>query len=174
MRKMLTAAAVVVLLLNATSAYAATTGDQTQTPGTSVTRQTWDATATTVRLRVTPSAADAGTSDDGTCVDSIFDWQTSAGQHYDARVVRVCEDTVLRSWTFTEDPAAPLVGEQKARGCLVTGTAANGTGGSRSGCEAYVGTNVGSCGSYAVSCVVRLNGVWRTYPATNDPTSPTS
>lgn len=125
-------------------------------------------------LRVTPSAADAGTSGDGKCVDSIFDWQTSAGQHYDARVVRVCEDIVLRAWNFTENPAAPLVGEQKARGCLVTGTAANGTAGSRSGCETYVGTNVGSCGSYAMSCVVRLNGMWRTYPATNDPTSPTS
>ena len=173
MRKMLTVAAVIVLLLNATPAYAVTTGDQTQTPGTSVTRQTWDADANTVRLRVTPSAADAGTSGDGKCVDSIFDWQTSAG-HYDARVVRVCEDIVLRTWIFTEDPAAPLVGEQKARGCLVTGTAANGTGGSRSGCETYVGTNVGSCGTFAVSCVVRLNGMWRTYPATNDPTSPTS
>ena len=155
-------------------AQAATTGDQTQTPGTSVTRQNWDAGAKTLPLRVTPSAADAGTSGDGKCVDSIFDWQTSAGQHYDARVVRVCEDTVLRTWNFTENPAAPLVGEQKVRGCLVTGTAANGTGGSRSGCETYVGSNVGSCGSFAVSCVVRLDGMWRTYPATNDPTSPTS
>lgn len=174
MRKLGTVAAVFVLLLTATPAYAATTGDQTQTPGTSVTRQIWDANAKTASLRVTPSAADAGTAGDGKCVDSIFDWQTSAGQHYDARVVRVCEDTALRAWNFTENPAAPLAGEQKARGCLVTGTAANGTGGSRSGCETYVGTNVGSCGSYAVSCVVRLNGMWRTYPATNDPTSPTS
>jgi hypothetical protein len=41
---------VFVLLIIATPAYAATTGDQTQTPGTSVTRQIWGAKSCVVRL----------------------------------------------------------------------------------------------------------------------------
>ncbi|MGL5808990.1 MAG: hypothetical protein ACRCYQ_03495, partial [Nocardioides sp.] len=166
-RLLVLSAAGVLIAVGASQAQALAAGTYSQRLGNSATSQTWSVSARTVTLTVTPSARDVGTDTDGRCVDSAFDWRVSDGGHYDARIVRVCDGSGLKSWTFTERGTAPLTGEGRARGCLVTGTAADGTGGKVTGCSVTVGTGVPTCGSYAVSCVVLLRGTWTTYPATN-------
>lgn len=67
-------------------------------------------------LRVTPDGGFAS----GYCLDSIFDWGTSAGEvdHFDARRVRTCNSSVSYTGTsYDNTSGSVLEGMQKAGVC---------------------------------------------------------
>ena len=79
-------------------------------------RSSWDASRRYLNMSM-----EAANMPSGTCVDTWFDWATSAG-HYDARVVRVCLDYAARysnGGAGITEPSTPrrLLGIQKAAGC---------------------------------------------------------
>ena len=96
------------------------------------------------------------------CVDSIFDWAITNGDHYDVRLVRVCQNVSYswNAWTNDWSTRSPT-GVNKAGGCKVTGVNIYSLAGNRSGCVNSASNSVetaDTCGGTAAACRLRSGG----------------
>lgn len=83
---------------------------QTRSPG-GTGLQSWGYSTRSVSL-----AAQAGRLAQHYCLDSWFDWTSSAG-HFDARVVRNCRSGITHNASWREGLSAQVTGMQKAATC---------------------------------------------------------